>query len=134
MRVAGIIAAFALAGVSLGQSVAGVWKPWLSHGKLAPAQAKHVKQTKERLASSSLKLNKDKTFGCKLMDRIMKGTWTIKNGVVILNVKEVVGMTEKQVKAMKSAERTGQLKIKGKQLVSLPLTPGKPSMMWKRIG
>jgi hypothetical protein len=134
MRLAGIIAAIALAGISVGQSVTGVWKPWLSHGKVTGKQAALVKATKERLASSSLKLNKDKTFGCKLLDRIMRGTWTLKNGVVQLNVKEVIGMSNAQVQKLSVKERQGLLKLKGKQLMSLPITPGKPAMMWKRIG
>lgn len=134
MRVVWLITAFVLAGSSLGQNVTGIWRPWLSHGKLSPTLAKQVKLAKELLKKSSLKLNKDKTFGCRLARRIMMGTWTIKNGVVLLQVKEVVGMSASQVQKLRPEERDGQLKIKGAQLVSLPIKPGQPAMIWKRVG
>ncbi len=132
MRIVGVVAALTFAGVTASQSLVGVWKPGLKHGKLDAKQAASVKQLKSRLSGSSMKLNKDKTFGCVLLGRIMRGTWTLKNGVVTLNVKEVVGMSMKQVAALKPGDRTGQFKVLGKLLLQLPAPAGKPQVLWKR--
>lgn len=134
MRVVGVVGFLTLAGIAASQSLVGVWKPGLKHGKLDAKQAASVKQLKSRLSGSSMKLNKDKTFGCVLMGRIMRGTWTLKNGVVTLSVKEVVGMSVKQVAALKSGDRTGQFKVQGKLLLQLPAAPGRPQVLWKRTG
>lgn len=116
------------------KSVVGVWKPGIEHGKLSASEAKNVRAAKARIATGSLKLHKDKTFGSVLLGKIMFGTYTYDGKVVTLTVKEMVGKTEKQVAAMPATTRIAKLMWKGDKLYSLPLAGGKPQVVWKKVG
>jgi hypothetical protein len=90
---------------------------------------------KAAVAGGSLKLNKDMTFGVSLAGRVMMGTWSATKTEITIHVKEIVGMTDKQVKALPAESRIGRFKIleKGK-LVSLPEPKkGQPTLVWKKL-
>lgn len=132
MRFLGVLGLIVLAGISLGQNLSGVWKASVRATKVAPSQAKSVAVAQKVAAKASLKLNKDRTFGCFLQGRVMTGSWTLAGGVVTLNVKEVVGMSAKQVAAMSPSDRIAKLRIEGKALVMAAPKPGAPVLVWKR--
>jgi hypothetical protein len=123
-----------MAGQAATKSVVGVWKPGIQHGKLSPSEAKTVRAAKVRIATGSLKLHKDKTFGSVLLGQVMFGTYTYDGKVVTLTVKEMVGKTEKEVAKMPASTRIAKLMWKGDKLYSLPLTGSKPQVVWKKVG
>lgn len=115
-------------------TVVGTFRPGIEHGKLSTAQAEQVRKAKAGLVGSSMKLNKDKTFGVSFAGRVMLGKYSVKGNILTLNVVEIVGKTKKQVAAMKPEERTARFVIaeRGKKLLSLPdKGPGKPRIVWK---
>ncbi len=122
----------ACVGAANAQSVVGIWKPGLQHGKVSAVQAKKIAVAKVRLQGSSLKLNKDKSFGCLLIDKIMKGKWAFDGKVLTLRVTEIIGMSEKQLKALPESDRVARMQLKGSKMVTLPVKPGTPSMVWRK--
>lgn len=128
------VLAAAMAGEAATKSVVGVWKPGIQHGKLSASEAKTVRAAKARIATGSLKLHKDKTFGSVLLGQVMFGSYTYDGKVVTLTVKEMVGKTEKEVAKMPASARIAKLMWKGDKLYSLPLTGSKPQVVWKKVG
>lgn len=130
-----MIALFAcLASVSFGQqSLVGVYKPGIEHGKLDKKGQELARQYKAAVSGGSMKLHKDKTFGLSFANQVMFGTWSVTGNVLTISVKEQVGKTKKQVAAMPESERIGRFKVAGKgKLVSLPEPKkGQPMLVWK---
>lgn len=128
-----VILAAAVAGEATTQSIVGTWKPGIQHGKLSKEEAETVRKTKIGIANGSLKLHKDKTFGSVLLGKVMFGTYSWDGKTLVLNVKEMVGHTEKQVKAMPESVRVAKFTLKDGKLYSLPLAQGgKPQVVWAR--
>lgn len=134
MRVWSVLLFTACIGIASAQSVVGIWKPGLEHGKVSAAQGKKLAIAKLRIAGSSLKLNKDKSFGCILIDRIMRGKWSYDGKILTLRVTEVIGMTDKQFRALPEGDRVARLQFRGKKMVTLPVKVGATNMVWKKTG
>lgn len=129
-----VVVSAAVAGHATTKSITGVWKPGLQHGKLSAKEMATVKQAKVQMAKGSLKLNKDKTFGCVLMGKVMFGTYSFDGKTLTLSVKEMVGYTVKQVTAMPASVRVAKMAMKNGKLYSLPLATREPQVVWKKIG
>lgn len=129
-----VVVSAAVAGHATTKSIAGVWKPGLQHGKLSAKEMATVKQAKVQMAKGSLKLHKDKTFGCVLLGKVMFGSWSYDGKTLTLNVKEMVGYTAKQVAAMPVSTRVAKMVMKNGKLYSLPLANREPQVVWKKIG
>jgi hypothetical protein len=114
----------------------GVWKPGVKHGnKLTAKEKEMVKTWKAMVEGGSLKINKDKTFGMAFAGDVMMGTWTLQGNLLIINVKEVVGLSAEAVKKKPLSERTGKFKIMkdGVQMLSLPEPAANaPKLMWRK--
>lgn len=123
-----------MATLGAGQTVVGIWKPGLEHGKVTGERAKAIAVAKKRIASSSLKINKDKTFGCLMIDKVMRGVWSWDGQTLTLRVQEIIGMPEKQFKALPESERVARMQFKGGKMVTLPYRPGQTNMVWKKVG
>ena len=132
MRIWSVFVFAAILGSAHGQSVVGIWKPGLEHGKVSGAQAKKIAEAKQRIAGSSLKINKDKTFGCLLIDKVMRGSWSYDGKVLTLRVKEIIGLSETQFKALPEGERVARMQFRGAKMITLPVKAGAPNMVWKR--
>lgn len=129
-----VVVTAAMAGEASTKSVVGVWQPGLQHGKLSAKEAATVRDVKARLAKGSMKLHKDKTFGCVLMGRVMFGTYTFDGKNLTLTVKEMVGKTAKQTAALPAQDRIAKMVLKNGKFYSLPLTGSKPQVVWKKTG
>ncbi len=128
-----VLLAAAITGEAANKSVVGTWKPGIQHGKLSKQEAATVRKAKASIVNGSLKLHKDKTFGCVLLGKVMFGTYSWDGKTLVLNVKEMVGHTEKQVKAMPESIRVAKLVMKNGKLYSLPLAQGgKPQVVWAK--
>jgi hypothetical protein len=117
------------------EKVAGVYKPGIEHGKLDKEGQEKARKYKAAVANGSMKLHKDKTFGVSIAGRVMVGTWSISGDVITIHVKEIVGMTEKQVKNLPASEREGKFKVlENGKLVSMPIpAKGQPTLVWKKL-
>lgn len=128
-----VLLAAAIAGEAATKSIVGTWKPGIQHGKLSKQEAAEVRKAKAGIAKGSLKLHKDKTFGCVLLGKVMFGTYSWDGKTLVLNVKEMVGKTEKQVKDMPESIRVAKLMLKNGKFYSLPLAKaGKPQVVWAK--
>lgn len=132
LLVCGVFATAALA--SAQSKYVGIWKPGVQipAGKLTKSQTQLVNSAKQAAMEGSMKLNKDKTFGAKL-GKVMFGNWSVRGNILTISVTSIVGMSDKQVKALSEKERVAKFRIeKNGMLTTLPLEKGKPTLVWKK--
>ncbi len=117
-----------LAGASYAQpDVVGIWRASL----VKPATGANAAKITEWVGKSSMKLNKDKTFGIQLLTNVMMGTWSLSGSNLTLSVKEVLGKSKKDVAALPPKDRTALFVLKGGKLYMTPPS-GKNALVWKK--
>ena len=132
MRVLSFLA-FAFAIGNAHAQLVGIWKPEIQHGKVSGEQAKRIQVAKAKLSASSLKLNKDKTFGSLMIDKVMRGTWKFDGKVLTLTVTSIVGVEENKFSSLPKSDRFAQMAFKNGKLTTLPIKAGGPNMVWRKV-
>jgi len=102
--------------------------------QLTPQQLKDYRNAKKVASTGSLKLHPDGKFGMNMAGMVMFGKWTLTGNQVQIRVDSIVGKTDKEVQAMPEKKKVATFKTdpKGMWLTTLPVTEGKPVLVWKK--